>query len=55
MHLYVSCLILLSGVVFFCSSQTFQYSRGWTNGKRNEVNSNQQQPSPVEKSDKYNK
>ncbi|XP_015585290.1 pro-corazonin [Cephus cinctus] len=36
MAFYLSTVFLLSTVVALATSQTFQYSRGWTNGKRAE-------------------
>lgn len=39
----ISVLLILSSLLVLSYGQTFQYSRGWTNGKRSEIPSSENQ------------
>lgn len=39
----MSFLLILSSLLVLSYGQTFQYSRGWTNGKRSEIPINENQ------------
>lgn len=42
----ISVLLIISSLLVLSYGQTFQYSRGWTNGKRSDIPIENQHPAP---------